>query len=427
MRRGRLRRVAARRILAPLLLGALATGCLGPAGPTSSGQANAPHTTLGAQADCRPEFPDEDGWSGGDAATSVVLPGSGGRSSLWLFGDSFVERPGQPAGRAYPFIHNAVAVSHCDAQGRWRIDYAWRRATDGTPRAFFEPVRAAGEQEVYVWPIAAAARGRFVYVALLRVSPAAPTGPFQLPFRLVGVDLARLAPTAEPPERWAVRSAPLSRRTDVFPAASLVAAPDALYAFAFLAPGDGRAPRILMRLPAAALAEDRPELPATLEPALETLATDGQFRPGLAPDAARILMDDDATEMSVHFDPGLGEWLAVYADPTGGRGAPRGDSLWLRRAAALSGPWSAPMPLLRIPELADGADPAPGEPFCYAGKAHPELAPSGALLVTWVCNLYAAPEDEVGAVLERLRTTPSLYRPRARRIAIPAPENPAAR
>ncbi|MBY0402115.1 hypothetical protein K2X89_17610, partial [Myxococcota bacterium] len=58
-------------------------------------------------------------------------------------------------------------------------------------------------------------------------------------------------------------------------------------------------------------------------------------------------------------------------------------------------------------------------PFCYAGKAHPELAPEGRLAVSYVCNLFVDGDDAVGAVLERLRTTHGTYRPRIMDVAVP--------
>lgn len=413
-----------RSVVLAVLGGLVAAGCGGRMPDDSPrGVADLP-PVIGAQATCLPAFPDEDGWRGGDAAASVVLPGRDDRSSLWLFGDSFVERPEAPDGRAYPFVHNSIAISRCDEQGAWHLDYAWRQAADGTPRAFFEPapdarwveaIRSEDGESPYYWPISAALVRGIVFVALLRVAPGPATGPFRLPFRLLGVDVARLEPSERPPEAWSIRYRTLSERADVFPAASLAVYGDHLYAFAFLERGDGRSPRILLRLALAAL----DDASVNLEGELETLAEGGRWLDGVEPERARILMDDDASEMSVHFDPGSGEWLAVYSDPTGSDGASPGDTIWLRRAPDLPGPWSAPTALLRVPELSGGPDPEPGEPFCYAGKAHPELAPSGALLVTWVCNLHAGPGDDVGAVLERLRRTPSLYRPRVRRVDVP--------
>lgn len=410
------------------------------------GTAAAAHSgALGRQAECAPRFPDQGGWLGGDAAASVVLPQGDGRSSLWLFGDSFVARSGSPAVRAYPFVHNSIAISHCGDRGDWRLEFAWGNQADGTPQAFFEPDPEAAwvaqlqhetGEAPYYWPISAASVRGTLFVALLRVAPASANGPFRLPFRLVGVDLARIENADRPPAQWTIRYSTLASRTDVLPAASLVVSADHLHAFAFLDRGDGRSPRILTRLPLASLEAWRP----ALEQDLEALAMDGRWLPGLERAKSRILMDDDASEMSVHFDPDLREWLAVYSDPTNPAGDAPADTIWLRRAESLEGPWSARAALLRIPELgslsaegsslAEGSasvdsNPAPGELFCYAGKAHPELADGGKLLVTYVCNVYAESGDDDASVLERLRTTPSLYRPRAVRVSVPLAVPPA--
>lgn len=425
-----MKRTRETRALAALLALALAhAGCGtdrfrfgGPSAPATS-------FALGTQAACEPSFPDQDGWLGGDSAASIALPHGDGRTSLWLFGDSFIARPGPPAERSYPFVHNAIAVSRCDERGVWHLDFALTGGPDSAaqspPRAFFEPdpeaawvteVRREPGDEAYYWPISAALAGDAVEVALLRVASGPSTGPLRLPFRLLGVDLARIEDTAGPPEAWRIRYATLSSRSDVLPASSLVSLAPHLYAFAFLAREDGRSPRILTRVPLAALAAGGD----SVEGAVETLSRDGRWVPGLDPARARILMSDSATEMSVHFDPGLREWLAVYSFLPVEANDPFADSIWIRRAPRITGPWSWPRPLVDFSELEARADPLPGELFCYAGKAHPELAHSAELLVTWVCNVYAERDDEIGAVLERLRTTRSIYRPQVRRIEVPA-------
>ena len=408
-------------------------GCGGSGFRGSDARATGRPRALGEQAACAPRFPDQGGWLGGDSAASVVLPHGDGRASLWLFGDSFVAQPDAPDARSYPFAHNSIAVSHCDARGTWHLDYSIggqpNEGPQTAPHAFFEPdpkaawvvqARRETDGEAYYWPISAAVSGDAVYVALLRVASGPASGPFRLPFHLLGVDLARIDDTTAPPETWRVRYATLANRTDVLPASSLVAVGEHLYAFAFLASGDGRSPRILTRLPIEAIAADRSDL----EDAVETLAKGGQWIPGLQPTQARILMDDDASEMSVHFDPGLREWLAVYSDLPADAKSPHTDTLWLRRAQRLTGPWSRPLPLGHVPELAHRPDPLPGELFCYAAKAHPELARSAELLVTYVCNVYAERDDELPAVLERLRTTPSIYRPQALRFDVPPSPTP---
>lgn len=437
---------AQRRAFVGLLALALAS-CALPARDEWEARVEPGARVVGSQAGCTPRFEDQDGWLGGDVAASIPLVDADAgvvpradppveqarapRRSVWLFGDSFVSPAGAPRERSYPFVHNAIAVSTCRADGAWSMDFVWRggAGAGAEPRAFFEPdasadwvarVRAETGGSAYYWPLSGALVRGTLFVALLRVAPAPAHGPFALPFRPVGVDLARIETTGTAPETWRIRYSALSSRSGLLPAASLVAGTGYLFAFATLDRGDGGAPRGLTRLPLAALVEWRPDL----EPFLETLAEDGRWRARVDPDEARVLMADDASEMSVHFDPGLREWLAVYSDPTADpeptRGPPpRADAIWLRRAGRLEGPWSPPQVLGRIPGLAAATDPLPGEPFCYAAKAHPELAPSGELFVTWVCSLFPERPEETPRVLERLRTTPEIYRPRAARFELP--------
>ncbi|MEZ4331651.1 MAG: hypothetical protein R3F35_07840 [Myxococcota bacterium] len=391
---------------------------------------------FGSQAGCTPRFENQDGWLGGDVAASIPLPGleppSAPRHSVWLFGDSFVARRGGEDERRYPFVHNTIAISTCDGDGRWSMDFAWTEAGTSTaePRAFFEPdsaadwvvrARDAGGGAPYYWPLSGVLVGRTLVVALLRVVPAPAHGAFGLPFRAVGVDLAQIERPERPPRQWRIRYSALSSRSDLLPAASLVSDDAFLYAFATLDRGDDRQPRGLTRIPLDALERS----PTDLEPWLEVLDRAGRFRAGIRVDEARVLMADDATEMSVHFDPRAGAWLAVYSDPTldaGERrdGATRADAIWLRRAGRLAGPWSAPQVLGRIPGLAERADPLPGEPFCYAARVHPELSSRDALLVTYVCNYFAERPEDMPVVLERLLATTGIYRPHVLRLVRPA-------
>ena len=92
----------------------------------------------------------------------------------------------------------------------------------------------------------------------------------------------------------------------------------------------------------------------------------------------------------------------------------------MRLTPTVLGPWSERMPLFTIPEtMPDRSGEIDENVFCYAGKAHPQFAPEGQLLVTYVCNLFARSPQEVPAVLERLRETPSLYRPKIVPIELP--------
>ncbi|HEB89540.1 MAG TPA: DUF4185 domain-containing protein [Deltaproteobacteria bacterium] len=389
----------------------------------------------GAQSDCLPRFPDHDGWYGGDAAYSVPLPISEGRVSLWLFGDSFVERPEHPGERSYPFIHNSIGLSLCDAGGNWHLETFWRTDPSGGPLAFFQPdpdaewvlraVRETGDPPYY-WPFDGFVVNDVLFVSLLRVARSDPRGPFNLPFRLVGTDLARIENFRDPPSSWQIRISTLSEDQEAFPGSAFARLPDHVDAFTFLDGAAGHSPRVLTRIALRRLARWRPDLSEDLE----TLVDDSAWAPGLRPEEAAILMDDDASEMSVHFDPLLKQWIAVYSPPSAAIPSaakpdpdpkPEGSGfIRFRRAASPSGPWSEPENLLEIPELR-GTTGGSADPhlFCYAGKAHPQFSTAGRLVITYVCSLFARDQSETEDILERLRETPGLYRPRAISIAFP--------
>ena len=413
-----------------LLLGAPLAGC-GLIAPGYEEQPTGPTLqALGRQAQCQPHFPDTNGWLGGDAAYSVPIEhgasGTPDRTSLWLFGDTFVARPENPHRRVYPFIHNSIGLSECSDEGEWALTTHWRKRGDDAPRAFFVPDPAAawvasavgeGAPAPYYWPFDGFMVRDVLFVGLLRVVHSEPRGPFQLPFRPAGMDLARIENPHESPDRWRIQLSTLSDDPQTLPGSAFAVVREHLYAFTFLDRDDGRSPRILTRLPLKALRSWQPDLTQ----AFETLDASSRYVAGLRPDRALVLMEDDATEMSVHFDPSLGRWLAVYATPLPASLRKAPGTIQARSAPALEGPWSAPQALYEIPETGPSAD-GRFDPnlFCYAAKAHPQFAPAGRLLVTYVCNLFARDAAEITPALRRLADTPSLYRARA--VSLPVPE-----
>ena len=156
---------------------------------------------------------------------------------------------------------------------------------------------------------------------------------------------------------------------------------------------------------------------------LEYLARDGQWAPGLDPSDGLLIMEDNASEMTVRYHPEIGRWLALYSYPNLNDPFPRATAsgvVTIRTAERLEGPWSEPKSVYQIPELeedyAAGYDP---NTFCYAAKEHPEYAREGRLLFTYVCNLFTNDGEDPYAVLKRLAEKMHLYRPNA--ISIPFP------
>ncbi len=390
------------RPLPGVLLWVVAAACSAPG-------LRAPHADAvhGRSAGCVPAFPYAQGWLGGDAAYSVPLAG---RRSLWLFGDTFVGSAGDGDRRGARFVHNSVAISECGPSGRFELAYHWGTGDDGAPAALF----ASDEPDTWLWPFDGFVRGA-LHVALLEVRSSPPRGPLGLPFRFDGVRLARVANPGAPPPDWEIEMRRLSSSGAVLPASSLVVHGGHLYLFTFLDRGGVSHPRGLARLALPSL--DGPGRDLTGD--VEYLAADGRWRPGLGADDLRILMDDSASEMSVHHDPRLGRWLAVYGHPTFEPGAEGpSDRVLVRSARDLAGPWSEPEVLFRFPELAPRrAGPADGT-FCYAAKAHEQFSRPGRALLTYVCNVVPAEPGPLGfprRLLEDMR----IYRPLAVSVPIP--------
>ena len=365
------------------------------------------------EAPCLPHFPYEDGWLGGDAAYSIPLPSG---ESLWLFGDTFVGRPGQPDRVGSTLVHNSIGISRC-RDGRFEIDYILGRGPTGEARAFlYAP--DDGDDTRWWWLFDGFWHEGDLYIGLLEVERSPPQGPLALPFRFVGMQLARVHEPRGAPSRWRVSLLPLHDDPRVVPGSALVVDGEWLHLFAFVQGDPRRSPRVLARLPLAALTREVPNLPG----ALQYLARDGRWRPGLDPDDARILMDDHATEMSVVWHPELPAWVATYSHPLAhapGAAAGFARSVLARSAPALEGPWSEPVALFEVPELDPAWPHHDPDTACYAAKEHEQLGTPDALTLTYVCNLFAAPGEDPGPVLLRLLRNMRLYRPRALSLPIP--------
>lgn len=382
-------------------LGLAVAGCAGIGGPPAD-----------AQRACWPRFPYQQGWLGGDGAYSVPLSPT---RSVWLFSDTFVGRPGQPDRAGSALVHNSVGISEC-RDGRFSIEYAWGTGADGAPRAFLERPGGGG----WWWLFGGFVHRGALYVGLLEVERSPPRGPLGIPFRYTGSALARVANPDDPPARWRAEVLPLARGPRAHPVSAFALTASHVHLFGFLDLPDGRHPRIVARLPRAAL-EASDAAPAA---ALETW-TGGGWAPGWRPDEAAIVMDDNASEMSVRHHPESGRWVALYGFPDVAGSFPDArpsDAVWARTAPAPEGPWSPPRLVFRIPELAPGPA-GTGDPHlgCYAAKEQGQFSRPGSLTFTYVCNLFGGPDADPFTVLGRLLRRMDLYRPIAATVTIPPP------
>ncbi len=301
-------------------------------------------------------FPAGSPWRGGDAVYSIPLaPGR----TLWLFGDSFIARPGVSARQGSKMIRNSLAIE--TPQGG--LDYFWRNE-DGHP-ADAIPSPSPGE---WLWPLSGLRIGPRLHLFLYRMRA---KGEGAFGFETVATLLGTVDNPDDPPGAWrfGLKDVPHS-----FGTASVRAGG---YAYLY-GVEPGRSARV------SRVAEAR----------LEDVAA-WRFWNGASwtehPADAAALFPSAPTEMSVSpFGDG---YAAVTSAPL------LSPEIQIRRAPRPEGPWSDPVKVYTCPE--------PGWKkgyFCYAAKAHPELDPTGrSLVISYACNSFSF-ADAVGDL--------RIYRPR---------------
>jgi len=238
------------------------------------------------------------------------------------------------------------------------MEFIWRRGTDGAPASYFPE---SGED--WYWPAGGLRlpNGTLaVFLHRFRTTAAAPP----LGFESTGYALALIENPAEKPAEWRghiVPGPPLP--FDALPGAALIRDGEDIVILATRTKG---APAgMLMRVDATALAA------GDLSGALWWKGGDWTSIAMLGPQGPAIVIEDAGVESSIH------ESACGFVHVTSsGFGAA---TLVARTAPILTGPWSAPLALLRPPE-----SDAP-EPFVYAGRGHAGLdAPTGTLRLTYV-------------------------------------------
>ncbi|MHB8718352.1 MAG: hypothetical protein ACYDAC_05620 [Candidatus Dormibacteria bacterium] len=360
-------------------------------------------------------------WRGADAAYSVAL---GGGRTMWLFGDTFVG----PSRRTAAFVHNSVALQADDdpTTAALEIRYGGR---SGEPQPFF------GAESGWLWPMAGALTPAGVLVFLMRVRSARPDLPTPLDawkaegslqfFEVHDWTAALVRGVDGPPDSWRAEMLPTPPSVDrIIPGAGVIAHGDHLYAYGWR---DGHAlrPGRIRRRPRYR-GFRRPRLAFLLRWPLQTIDR-GLGAPewwagsqwATDPSSATAVLEDPATEFTVHREASSGRFVLTEAIPwlrlvdgvpalAGLRVLKRHPSssrllarlgvlrvsVSRRYATHLQGPWSRPERLL-TPRVASDV-------IVYAGKAHPQLRGPGL-----VCT-YAT----IARTADRALDDESLYYPR---------------
>lgn len=314
---------------------------------------------------CNPSFPAQVPWQGADAAYSIPL--QDGRV-VWIFGDTLYGDKRQVNGNDPRMVHNTIGISTC-TDGKWKIEYAIKRAAKGKFDSFFKPQRNDG---TYYWALDGVEYNHELWITLVCVRNKPNSDAFALGFEVCGTDLAHVTRVKKDPQKWKVSYSPLVEESvHANPSATALIEGDNLYIFTLYE--QGNRPQILTRIPLKGLGEPKKNL--------QYLGSDDQWHDGIEPAKAKVIMTKGASEMSVRYHPEWKKWLAVLVDPQ-----IFSDKVLLRSAPSMTGPWTEGDVIYKIPILQKNDPNYDADTFCYAGKEHPEFEKPGELLFTYVCN-----------------------------------------
>lgn len=359
-----------------------------------------------ANVPCKPNFPFQQNWRGGDGIFSVPLLSG---KTVWLFGDSFVldfeNKEAGPNRTKATMVANSLAISSCGPEG-FELDYFFRQTTEQVgkriehqPAAFFLPAPLAAHKRKY-WPIHGIEERGKLYLLLEEVeTTAGPENGFN--FAIKGVTVAEIVNYSDHPLKWQINYRPLSQSSTTIPGIALVKSGDFLYLLAVREDASKKHPLLLNRV---ALAD----LNQTPWP-LSYLSQDQRWKPGLDGPDAQILVPEGATEASLHFDSHHQKWVMVHTHP-----AFFSREVIIRTAPQLTGPWTTQVKT--IPFYTEMMPESPGydkDSFCYAAKAHPTFSRGNVLGVSYACNSLN---------FETLLRRNDLYRPVFKELSLPEGE-----
>ncbi|MBN2090148.1 DUF4185 domain-containing protein [candidate division KSB1 bacterium] len=329
----------------------------------------------------------QQGWLGGDLVFSLPINEN---QILWLFGDSFiVSNQAEPLRQNSRIINSSIALQNKKLSEPAALDFFWKE-DEKAPKAFFINENHSG----FLWPLSAVLMNRKIYVFTVRILMENPELPFS--FRVTGNEIGVIENYESAPEKWEINYHPLTwdEKTGTF-GSYLLINQHYLYIYGFRKeePGwDADLKQIVARI----AIEDS----ATMMDMKHWEFLDGttsswhQNRDKLVP-----MFNQANTELSVSFLKGIKKFVLV------GYSQKRENYISLRFSETPFGPFSEPTIIYHCPEGQWSPD-----YFCYAAKAHPELATTeNELIISYVTN-----SKDFHACLKDLR----IYFPKFLRVRI---------
>jgi hypothetical protein len=282
-------------------------------------------------------------------------------------------------------VSNSIAVQTGRVPDESTVAFFYRTTPADLPAAILGPHDDDGRE--WLWPYHGLRTPDGLYLFLLQIERGDAGSAFG--FRLAACWLGLVGNPDDPPDRWQLtrRKIPWGDQRRLFGSSVMVRA-GFCYIYGTLdetAGGLTAKHMIVARAPVAKLGDFT----------AWRFFADGDWV--AEAERASRLCENVASEYSVSFQAALNRYVLVYTD--GGMS----EHIVVRYAPHPCGPWSAPTRVYRCPEM--NWDP---RIFCYAAKAHPELARNpDELIVTYVAN---------STDFALLESDARLYRPRFLRV-----------
>jgi len=307
----------------------------------------------------------DSGWTGADGSFSVSLSDS---LTLWLYSDTWIGSIVDGKHVNATIVNNSIAIQRGKNPANATIDYFWKTDAEGRPAAFITPTDGLG----YFWLFDGLMLDDSLYFFPLQITHRKGGGVFG--FSHVGSWLAVVENPLDTPLTWRIiqRKIPFgsfSQNGNTFLGSALLRVADDVYIFGCHEDWTkGRSGRrmIVARAP--------------LKKISHFDSWEFHSHQGWMKDFSRIepLFDELASEYSVSFVAAIRKFVVVYTRYG------LSNNIYIRLADTPFGPWSDPLEVYVCPE---------GDwhhsYFCYAAKAHPELAASeDELILTYVCNSW---------------------------------------
>ena len=329
--------------------------------PLSGREAN-PAVAVSIAEDYNRLFTREDGWTGGDIATSIPL--RDGRI-LWLFGDSWIGPVRNGRHTNAGMVHNTVALQQGLDPASARLEFFWGEK-EGKPDDFIKPANGTGEFWLTHGGIETE-RALYLFMSHIIHRPG-DTSIWN--FQGDGIVMAKITNASEAASRWHVEQIKV-------PWADIRPQNERGFGMPLLREGKTV---YLYGLELDKASEDRYLLAGRANvDSLEDFSTwefyaDGAWQRDFR--KASRLCNHLGAELSVSYLPRFRRYVLVYTENG------LSDKIMMRFAGSPVGPWSSEKIVYKTPEMAWDSS-----YFCYAAKGHAELSrQEDELIVSYVCN-----------------------------------------